>query len=126
MPTDRAEYQKQYRKAYATKTRSIRVALTRQEYSRVEREAKQNNTTVAAFSRGQILKEPIQAVSSNINASEDAAKEVVFLLRNIANNINQMAYHSNRLRMVLDENEPLIVLQELETELKAFLKKRQP
>lgn len=100
--------------------------MTRQEYSRVEREAKQNNTTVAAFSRGQILKEPIQAVSSNINASEDAAKEVVFLLRNIANNINQMAYHSNRLRMVLDENEPLIVLQELETELKAFLKKRQP
>lgn len=124
MPTDRAEYQKQYRKEYAAKNRSIRVALTHDEYFRVEKEAKKRGVAVAAFVRGHILNEPVQPAHSEKISKDDAAKDVVFLLRNIANNINQMAYHSNRLRMVLDENEPLLALQQLESELKEFLKKR--
>ena len=45
------------------------------------------------------------------------------VLRTVANNVNQMARHSNRIGRVLDENEPLARVAELDALLRTTLKK---
>lgn len=47
--------------------------------------------------------------------SEEELQSVRFLIRNIANNVNQMAKHSNTLKKVVDENQLLAELRQLET-----------
>ena len=54
---------------------------------------------------------------------ESELAEVTRLIRTIANNVNQMARHSNRIGRVLDENEPLARVAELDALLRTTLKK---
>ena len=49
--------------------------------------------------------------------------EVTRLIRTVANNVNQMARHSNRIGRVLDENEPLARIAELDALLRSTLEK---
>jgi hypothetical protein len=127
MPTDRREYLKEYRSKYKARTKRVTAAFSRDEYARIEAVAEEAGLKIAALVReralGEISMSPPSSSSSKASKHDDA-REVIFLLRNIANNINQMAYHSNRLRTVLDENEPLLALQRLEDELTAFLKRQ--
>ena len=125
MPNDRSEYLKAYRQSYKTRHKRVTVVYTADEFKKVEADAKSAQMPVTSLVRARSLDaEPIIAPSSVYENGESAEKQLIFLLRNIANNINQMAYHSNRLRMVLDENEPLLALQQLEDEVRAFLRKR--
>lgn len=54
---------------------------------------------------------------------EGELAEATRLIRTIANNVNQMARHSNRIGRVLDENEPLAEVARLEALLRTSLKK---
>lgn len=125
MPTDRREYLKDYRSKYKARTKRVTAAFSHDEYAKIEAVAEGAGLKIAALVRDKVLGEVSSPPSSSSpkNGKRDDAREVIFLLRNIANNINQMAYHSNRLRTVLDENEPLLALQNLEDELTAFLKR---
>jgi hypothetical protein len=51
-------------------------------------------------------------------------KELRFLLANIANNVNQIARHSNRIKQVLDENAVLQQIQSLEQTVEDFVDTR--
>jgi hypothetical protein len=55
------------------------------------------------------------------DALEEEIRELKFLISNIANNVNQMAHHSNRLRKVMDENSVLERLQELDQRVTKFI-----
>lgn len=125
MPTDRSEYLKAYRQSYKTRHKRVTVVYTADEFKKIEADAKAAQMPITALVRARSLDaEPIIAPSPTHDNEESAERQLVFLLRNIANNINQMAYHSNRLRMVLDENEPLLALQQLEEDVRAFLRRR--
>lgn len=125
MPTDRSEYLKAYRQSYKTRHKRVTVVYTADEFKKIEADAKSAQMSITALVRARSLDaEPIIAPSPVEENEESAERQLIFLLRNIANNINQMAYHSNRLRMVLDENEPLLALQQLEEDVRAFLRSR--
>jgi len=124
MPNDRSEYLKAYRQLYKTRHKRVTVVYTVDEFKKIDADSKAAKIPVTSLVRARSLEaEPIRAPSPVSENGESAEKQIIFLLRNIANNINQMAYHSNRLRMVLDENEPLLALQQLEDEVRAFLRK---
>ena len=57
-------------------------------------------------------------------AVEAELRELRFLISNIANNVNQMARHSNRLKHVTDENEVFQKLHELEQLVTDFTNNR--
>ena len=44
----------------------------------------------------------------------DELQEIKFLLRNVANNINQIAHYSNRVKHMIDENGLLLEVQKME------------
>ena len=46
-----------------------------------------------------------------------------FLLRNVANNINQIAHRSNTLKVMVDERELLMQLKKLEDGIASFIEK---
>ena len=128
MPTDRSQYLKQYRQTYKARHKRVTVVFTAEEYRKIELDALAAKAKTASLIRTRSL-EGISGMAAEPGAeptAKEEIKELRFLLRNIANNINQMAYHSNRLRAVLDENEPLLALSRLEEELSAFVKRRGP
>ena len=57
-------------------------------------------------------------------AVEEELKELRFLISNIANNVNQMARHSNQIKQVTDENEVFQKLHELEQLVTNFTNNR--
>jgi hypothetical protein len=127
MPTDRSQYQKRYRQLYKTRHKRVTVVYGADEYGRLEADAAKAQVSLASLVRARSLEEPLQGpANSAAGAPGDVVKELRFLLRNVANNMNQIAYHSNRLRMVMDENEPLLRLQQLENDMIAILERYRP
>jgi uncharacterized protein Yka (UPF0111/DUF47 family) len=55
---------------------------------------------------------------------EEELKELRFLIRNIANNVNQIAHHSNLVEKLVNENEFLMEIKKLEDAVFDYTKKR--
>jgi hypothetical protein len=69
----------------------------------------------------------IQTMQSGVFVPETIKTELDklhFLISNIANNVNQMAWHSNRLRQLLDETPLLTELQKLNHDVREFINNR--
>jgi len=54
------------------------------------------------------------------NAVIEELKELKYLIRNIANNVNQMAHYSNTVHALVEENEFLAEIQKLESVVKDY------
>jgi hypothetical protein len=102
-----------YNREYQERTHRVAVTLNDREYSEFEKRAKNENVRVTtlvknmalAYHQGQaIIPEALQA----------ELQELRFLLRNVANNINQIAHHSNTMKVLVDENGLLLELQKME------------
>jgi 3-methyladenine DNA glycosylase AlkC len=126
MPIDRTEYQKKYKKNYKAVAKRVTLTFSRDEYEKIEKAAAEEGVKVATLLRARSLGTAPSTPSASPKGVKraDAAKEIIFILRNVANNINQMAFHSNLLRQVLDMNEPLLALARLEDEILSYLKKQ--
>jgi hypothetical protein len=69
----------------------------------------------------------IKTIQEGVFIPDSVQKELDklhYLISNIANNVNQMAWHSNRFRQLLDETPVLIELQKLNTDVREFIKSR--
>ena len=117
MPKSRTEYQRKYQSAYKTRSRRVGAVISDAQYTMLADEAKRFNVPVQAVIRARLTGEPLNA-GGRASRPEAAAKEIVFLLRNIANNIHQMAFHSDMLRGILDAHEPLLALGRVESDAK--------
>lgn len=111
---------KLYNQAYSTRAHRVAVTLTPAEYSELEKRAKAEGvkpTTLVknmaiAYHQGQaITPEPILK----------ELQELRFLLRNAANNINQIAHHSNTVGRLVDENGFLDEVRKMETTINEFV-----
>lgn len=111
---------KLYNQAYATRAHRVAITLTSAEYSELEKRAKAEGvkpTTLVknmaiAYHQGQaITPEPILK----------ELQELRFLLRNAANNINQIAHHSNTVGRLVDENGFLDEVRKMETTINEFV-----
>lgn len=106
------------------KGRVKRVSLTfsSSEYREFEMAAKTEGEKPASHIKALAM----QALRNEVTLPESVESElteVTRLIRTIANNVNQLARHSNRIGRILDENEPLARVAELDALLRTTLKK---
>ena len=119
----RKSYQKAYWADYKKKMRRYqpRIDLSEIQYQGFEKDAKAHGfSSVSKTIKHMAL--AYQQESFLVPLSErEKLDEFVFLVRNIANNLNQIAHHSNAVRGVTDESRVFEHLKKLENEVKSFV-----
>lgn len=117
-----SEKRKRYLDDYIDKRKRINISLSADEYSKISYLADLNNTKPTSFIT--------QLVQHHLNKSpfissqlQDEIKDMKFLLRNVANNINQIAHRSNTLKVMVDERDLLMELKKLEDGIASFIQK---
>lgn len=117
-----SEKRKRYLDDYIDQRKRINISLSADEFSKVSYLADLNNTKPTSFIT--------QLVQHHLNKSpfissklQDEIKDMKFLLRNVANNINQIAHRSNTLKVMVDERDLLMELKRLEDGIASFIEK---
>lgn len=122
MITDK-NYHRNYRKVYKDKVKYVNVAIPVSMYEELEKLSELENVKVSPLIRNMALAYMHQKtfVPKKI---ENELKELTLLVRNIANNINQVAHRSNTMKMLTqdDEHSILMELKRLEDAVKDYTK----
>lgn len=117
-----SEKRKTYNREYAERTHRVAVTLTPEEYHRLEKRA-----GVLGIRPTTLAKELIVSQNGKPETQpemiRDELQEIRFLLRNVANNINQIAHYSNRIKMMVNENDLLLELQKMEKAVFSWVKR---
>lgn len=113
-PEARAAYQKAYRAAgYQARTTRVSVSLDATEAAQLAARARQEGlrptTFLAKLLTAELARSPLVA-----QAVAEELKTLSFLIRGIANNVNQMAHYSNTVRGLVHEQGLLEELRKLE------------
>lgn len=114
------EYLKEYRKRYKKRVKRITLTLNLKEYQELEKEAKNENISINQLSKKMIFAYKNQSFLLPKNLNENL-REFIFLVRNIANNINQIAKQSNSLKLAFNIPKIFKNLQDLEEQVKKFV-----
>jgi hypothetical protein len=112
-------YHKEYRKDYDKKTKYVTVSIPISEYEELEKQAKKEGVKVSTLLKNMALAY-MQTKTLTPKAIEDRLSEFIFLMRNIANNINQIARNSNLLKHLVEENGLLMELKKIEDLVKEY------
>ena len=127
MPTNSREYQREYQRKHRAKTKATRpvvsVSMTADDHRELSRFAKAQGMSLSAMLREASLQQSRMAQLQSPQLVEEL-KELRFLVANIANNMNQMAHHSNRVKHVVDENGVLERFMELDQLIRDFSNSR--
>lgn len=125
MDKSRADYQKKYREEYKSRARRVNLTFTKEEYRAISQAAKHENTKPTPYIK-QLALAGLQKQPLFPEKVEDELKALQFAIRNIGNNINQMAHYSNTIRNMTyaDENSLLQHLKQLEEVVKTYTKGR--
>ena len=116
-----SEYHKNYWQRYKKTHRQISLTLTNKEYRDWEERAKAHgNKTVGQQIKAEALAHSNQeTLPSEILESQLA--ELSRIWRGMANNLNQIAHHSNYYRELIRQEEAIALLQNLEQEARDFI-----
>jgi len=117
------DYHKAYKREYTQKHKNITVSLTLEEYEQFQKIAKNENTKVTTLFRNMAFAYMQQKTFVPFELKEDLTK-VGLLIRNIANNVNQIAHNSNRIKSLVDENALLFEIKKLEDAVFDYTKKK--
>ena len=123
MPSNSPEYQRDYRKRTAKKHKEVSVGLPMDDYRELQSFAKTQKLSLARLLREATLHQA-RGTQLRSKAIEEQLSELRFLVSNIANNMNQIAHHSNRVKHVVDENGVLQRFAELDALLVDFVDSR--
>lgn len=113
-------YNREYQAEYKERMNRVSITLTNTEYAEIEQRAKAEgvkattlvkNMALAYHQQSPIIPEPIA----------EELKELRFLIRNVANNINQIAHYSNTIQRLADENGLLLEIQKMEKTINDFV-----
>lgn len=110
---ERKIYEKAYKKAYAKSHRQITITVDNQQYSEFAQKAKSENTKVSTLVKNMAIAYSQKEIFLP-SAVEKELSELKYLIRNVANNVNQMAHHSNMLNTMVEEQDLLLELKRLE------------
>ena len=117
------EYHKAYRKEYAKKVRYVNVAVPLSSYNELEKLAKKEDTKVTTLLRNMSLAY-MQQKTFVPNEIGEKLDDLRFLIRNVANNVNQIAHNSNLVGRLVNENDFLMEIKKLEDAVFEYTKKR--
>jgi len=107
------EYHKKYKQEYKKKAKYVNVAVPLDVYACLEKIAVVEETKVSTLMRKVAIEYLAQTPSLPKESQEDL-KEVKRLIRNIANNVNQVAHHSNIIKGMVEEHQLLDYIKKLE------------
>lgn len=107
------DYHKQYRVDYKKKMKYVNVAVPVSMYEELEKLSDLEDVKVSALLRNMVLAYMHQKTFVPREV-ESELREFTFLIRNVANNINQIAHHSNIVKHMVDENGLLMEIKKLE------------
>ncbi|WP_164518226.1 plasmid mobilization relaxosome protein MobC [Pseudoalteromonas rubra] len=114
------EKRREYFKNYVDQRKRISISLCSSDYQKVEYLAEKMQMKPTSFVghlvQQKLGKNPVLAPEIHKELSE-----VTYLIRNIANNVNQIAHRSNTLRVMVDENALLMELKRLEDVIKGYV-----
>lgn len=113
----RTAYLKKYRQENKHRTKRVSLTFSKSEYAVFERSAKNAGVKIAPHIKALSVLSLYDEISLP-DTVEDQLASFSKLLRTVANNLNQIARHSNRVREVLDEHEPLVEIQILEQRMR--------
>lgn len=118
------DYHKKYRKEeYVKKAKYVNVAIPLDLYDDFEKMAKKENTKVTTLVRNMAVAY-MQQKTFVPNEIGEKLDDLRFLIRNVANNVNQIAHNSNLVGKLVDENDFLMQIKKLEDAVFDYTKKR--
>ena len=114
-----AEYHKAYKRQYYKLNKSLSVTVSMDDYEALKARADELGCKPIPLLRDMALSVLYdEAFMPELVESE--LKELRFLILNIANNVNQMAHHSNTSRSMIDEKGLLRELRKLEESISHY------
>lgn len=114
---------REYFKNYTEQRKRINISLCLSDYQKIEYLAEKSQLKPTSFV-SHIVQEKLE---KNPHLSPEIQKElteVKYLIRNIANNINQIAHRSNTLKVMVEENDLLMELKQLEDTVKNYVSQK--
>ena len=118
-----ADYHKAYKRQYYKLNKSLSVTLSMDDYDALKARADELGTKPIPLLRDMAFA-VLHDTSFVPELIEDELKELRFLILNIANNVNQMAHHSNTVRSLVDEKGLLRELRRLEESINDYTHER--
>jgi hypothetical protein len=121
MTNDRDDYLKGYRQQYNAQNKRISITVSNAEYEALSHTARQEHKKVTALVKDYAFASLAGSLAMPRHLQEEL-QQLGLLIRNIANNVNQIARHSNRVQALVDgdEHNLLTHLQSLEKEVIAY------
>ena len=113
------EYHKKYREEYKDKVKYITVAIPVSMYEELEKLSEIEKIKISPLIRNMALAY-MQQKTFVPKKIENELKEFTLLVRSVANNINQIAHHSNTVKHLVDENAFLLEIKRLEDLVKDY------
>jgi metal-responsive CopG/Arc/MetJ family transcriptional regulator len=115
------DYHKKYREDYDKKVKYITISVPATLYDELEKLSELEQTKVSTLFKNMGLAY-LQQKTLIPKDYLEALREHTLLIRNIANNINQIAHHSNTLKLMTqdDEHSLLMELKKLEDRVKEY------
>ena len=125
MSQPRDDYIKSYRQEYKTRTKRVSITLSNAEYDALEYVAKAEGKKVTALVKEYAFASLSDGLAMPTHLQEEL-KQLSLLVRNIANNVNQIARHSNRVGdLIADDEQSLLThLKSLENEIYAYTRRK--
>lgn len=114
---DKKEYLKEYRKGYTKKR--VCITVSESEYKTLEAKAKLEGVKVNTLVKNMAFYYMLNKTYVP-NSVISELRELSFLIRNIANNVNQSAHYSHIIRGLVNENGLLEELKKLEDLVKSY------
>jgi hypothetical protein len=109
----RQTYKKAWNQKNKTQTKRVSITLSNEEYKSLEKRAKKEGVRITTLVKNMTLayhqQQPL--LSQDLKTE---MQEMRFIFRTIANNINQIAHHSNTIKRLADENGLLLEIKKLE------------
>jgi len=106
---------REYFRNYQEKRKRVQVSFSPDEYQKVSYLADKNNTKVATYSL-QIIQHHLEKSPFVPQQLTDDIRDIKYLLRNVASNVNQIAH-----KVMVDEHELLMQLKKLEDGLAEYI-----
>lgn len=116
---DRPSYIKAYLRDYRVRHKCVNIAVPVADYKKLEKAAKRERMTPARL----LLTIGLRDLDKTVHVPAEIKDELgrlTLLIRNIANNLNQIAHHTNTVRQAADAKTVFAELAKLERAVRAY------
>lgn len=117
------EYHKNYRKEYSKRVKYLNVSLPMKTFKEMQTLAIREDVKVSKLFKDMAIAY-MQQKTFVPKEVEDELKQLKILIRNVANNVNQVAHHSHIIEGMINENELLGEIKKLESIVNDYTLKR--